>query len=196
MLFNDKVLFITYLFDENGLWHTIPMAWKNAMTNIPKDASMHIPRIIEIITKYKQGTEHVKNIWSAKDNELMPIGQQKWWTELNMTMDHNWNSYSLSKVCKPDPKTRYFNFQVLHRTTVTDRKLLQFNIKYNDRCDAFQEVETIFHLLYECPTSKVTWNSLEQWFLQDLKKEKMDKQSILLGEQNNEAFVNALNYHY
>ena len=37
------------------------------------------------------------------------------------------------------------------------------------------------------------WNSLEQWFLRDFKiNAKMDIQSILLGNPNNEPFIDAL----
>ena len=48
-------------------------------------------------------------------------------------------------------KLRYFQFQILHRTLVTNRKLKLWKIKESELCSFCElEVESIDHLLYDC----------------------------------------------
>ncbi len=55
-------------------------------------------------------------------------------------------------------KLRYFQYQILHRTLVTNRKVELWDIKDSDKCSFCElETETISHLLYDCLHIKIFW---------------------------------------
>ena len=90
-------------------------------------------------------------------------------------------------------RTRFFHFQTMHRTVMTNKKLYQFNMRDNALCDVCQEQETISHLLYECPNIRILWQELQEWLGINLTSTlHFDKTSVLLGNQNNEHITNTL----
>ena len=101
--------------------------------------------------------------------------------------------YNISYKCKLDPRTRFFNYQVLHRSLMTKKKLHQFNLRYDDQCDTYGATETISHLLYDCQNATNIWHELGNWLSQNLTSTiHLDKTSVLLGNTRNEYIVNAL----
>ena len=101
-------------------------------------------------------------------------------------------------VVSLEPRTIYFQFQVLHRTIMTNKKLQQFNLRNNDNCESCGAREDISHLLYECPLVYQIWISLENWLLRNITSMLyFDKNSIILGNTKNEpiviAFINTNN---
>ena len=87
----------------------------------------------------------------------------------------------------------YFQFQILHRTLITNKKLYQFNIKESDHCEHCDETDTIVHLLYECRRIGDLWNDVETWLNTVLTKPvKMDLPSIILGNNGNEYITNQI----
>ncbi len=67
-------------------------------------------------------------------------------------------------VTTKSAKLRYFQFQILHRTLVTNRKLKLWNIKETDLCSFCElEVESICHLFYDCLHIKIFWFRLKNW---------------------------------
>ena len=60
-------------------------------------------------------------------------------------------------------------------------------------CDTCQEIETISHLLYECPNIRVIWQDLQTWLATKLTCTlHFDKTSLLLGNPNNDHIINTL----
>ena len=76
---------------------------------------------------------------------------------------------------------------------MTNKKLHQFNLRNDDKCDECGAIEGISHLLYECQTVHQVWISLENWLLRNITSTLyFDKKSIVLGNTLNEPIVNAL----
>ena len=92
--------------------------------------------------------------------------------------------------CKLNARCIYFQLQVLHRTLITNRKLKQFNIREDEKCDKCESIESIAHLLYDCQFTRNLWESGEQW-LAGLSRNSIyfDKKSVLLGNRLNETIV-------
>ena len=77
-------------------------------------------------------------------NKDIPIGRSKWTEELELDNETNWKPlYTMADKCKINIRSKYFHYQVLHRTIVTNRKLLQFNMRMDEKCDNCGEIETI-----------------------------------------------------
>ena len=97
----------------------------------------------------------------------------------------------MADKCKINIRSKYFHYQVLHRTIVTNRKLLQFNMRMDEKCDNCGEIETITHLLYNCTTTKRIWASTLDWLTPLIREEIYhDEKSILIGNTKNTILVN------
>ena len=186
------IMFTTYF----ALIRSLPRIWQDEQSLLQRDHNIIIPPILQFLSKYSKGTKHIRSIWEKK-NEIQinpPIGQVKWMAELNINVHIEWSKlYHLAKLCKLEPRTIYFQFQVLHRTIMSNKKLQQFNLRNNDNCDNCGAREDISHLLYDCPVTYQIWISLENWLLRNITSTLyFDKNSIILGNTKNEPIVNAL----
>ena len=153
---------------------------------------MERPTIIDWLTKDKKGGQNLRKIWHIKDKESTIIGQVKWNEEVGEIDKSDWRSlYQMADKCKINVRSKYFQFQLLHRTIMTNRKLYQFNLRDNEECDYCGEVETISHLLYNCKYIQQIWNLTIEWLTPLVRDEiYQDKQSILLGNSKNTILIN------
>ena len=184
----SKIPFTLYF----GLRKAIPKEWRENIQNYQKTQNMERPTIIDWLTKDKKGGQNLRKIWHLKDKESTIIGQVKWNEELGEIDKSVWRSlYLTSDKCKINIRSKYFQYQVLHRSIMTNRKLYQFNLRDNEVCDHCGEVETISHLLYNCEHVQQIWNQTIEW-LTPLVREEIyhDKQSIILGNTKNTILVN------
>ena len=183
-----KIPFTVYF----GLKKAVPKDWKNYMSNYQKPLNLEMPTNLEWLTKDKKGGQNLRKIWQKNRNKDIPIGQSKWNDELELNNEANWKSlYTMADKCKLNIRSKYFQYQVLHRTIITNRKLLQFNICQDENCDNCGEIETITHLLYNCTTTKRIWASVLDWITPLIRDEIYgDKISILIGNTKNTILVN------
>ena len=218
-LFKNNIIYVKDIFDANGmvmskqtlelrigktimlttyfaLIRCLPREWIIEQNQLSRDQNLAIPPILKFLSRYSKGTKHIRSIWENKAaiQADPPIGQQKWNIELNINVQQNWSKlYFLAKLCKLEPRTIYFQFQVLHRTIMTNKKLQQFNLRNNDECERCGASENISHLLYDCHQIHQIWISLENWLLRNITSVLyFDKNSIILGNPKNEPIVNAL----
>ena len=135
------------------------------METINKNQIIEVTRPLPIIwlTKDKKGTRNIGNVWKLNEQPILK-GKNKWVEELNMDDTENWDYlFMLPIKCKLNARSTYFQMQILHRTLVTNRKLMQFNIRDNEKCDNCNDTETISRLLYECQNARRIWENIEQW---------------------------------
>ena len=185
-----KIMFTSYI----GIWQAIPRIWKNEMHNTPKTYEATRPVSVQWLMKDKKGTKNIREVFHQQTPLNLPKGQIKWKEEFNLGDDCNWKYlYTLSNTCKLNARIMYFQFQILHRTLITNKKLYQFNIKESDHCEHCDETDTIVHLLYECRRIGDLWNDVETWLNTVLTKPvKMDLPSIILGNNGNEYITNQI----
>ena len=144
-----KSIMLTTFF---SIGKSIPRIWKTMIQEIPISYNVHRPPSIDWLTKDSRCTQHIRKIWQLNKIKKPPPGQVKWEVELGIRNEEDWKClYRIPIKCKLNARSRYLQFQILHRTLVTNRKLLQFGIKDSEKCDHCDEVETISHLLYDCP---------------------------------------------
>ena len=106
------------------------------MTNYKKTLNLEMPTNLEWLTKDKKGGQNLRKIWQMNRNKNIPIGQNKWNEKLELDNETNWKPlYTMADKCKLNIRSKYFQYQVLHRTIVTNRKLLQFNMRMYENCD-------------------------------------------------------------
>ena len=142
-----------------SLCKAIPRNWITSMETKPISYNVYIPPPILWLTKEKKGIQCIREIWQYNKQKKLPPGQEKWLTELNLEDLEDWKClYKMPLKCKINARSLYFQFQVLHRTLITNRKLKQFGIKDSDMCEYCDEVTTIAHLLYDCPSAQKIWN--------------------------------------
>ena len=80
---------------------------------------------------------------------------------------------------------------MLHRTLVTNRTLKQFGIRDSEKCEHCDEIETISHLLYDCPSAQEIWNQTKTWLTNEYAQTfHIDKKSVLIGNIHNEIIIN------
>ena len=185
-----KIMFTQYI----AFWKTLPKQYKEQMSRNQRDYNVKMPLNVEWILKDKKGGSHLRKVWTIENSKSPPIGQTKWMTELQNEEQLNWSYlYSLPFKCRINARTKYFQYQILHRSLITNRKLHQFSLIPSDKCNFCGEVETITHLLYECPEVKKLWDQIIKWINNSTREKTLnDKCSILLGNNENKIITNLL----
>ena len=185
---DSKIPFTVYF----GIRSAIPHEWREYMSNHSRTQNLTKPTIVEWITKDKKGGKNLRKIWNHKNKTVKHIGQTKWEIELLTPDNINWKAlFTMGEKCKTNIRSKYFQYQVLHRTIMTNRKLLQFNLRDNANCDFCGEIESITHLLYKCEHVKQVWESLFVWLRRIIRDEiYSDETSILVGNDKNTILVN------
>ena len=170
-----------------SLWEGIPSILKDQFKNVPKDIIMREPPIVNYMKKCKKGTSVIRHVWDSNNVAAIPIGQNKWSEEFNLTNEEDWEFiYSLAKQCRLDANTIFFHFQITHHTIMTNKKC-------NDLCEECQTREDITHLLYNCPAAFDIWEDLQNWLtICTNKVYHFDQKSILLGNKLNGLLINTL----
>ena len=87
----------------------------------------------------------------------------------------------------------FFQFQVVHQTIMTNKKLYQFNVRNDNLCEDCQALEDIPHLLYDCPEVSTLCDSLQRC-LSNITNTNIhfDRKSVLLGNKCNSPVVNTV----
>ena len=216
-LLNNNIIFIKDLFTEQGLprskesleqsigknimfltFHAIlrslPKEWKDHMSTKNRNSNLILPPIISMLTCDKKGTKNIRKTWNLRNKDIIPVGQEKWSQEIDNHHLVEWSKiYSLAKLCKMNARIIFFQFQINHRTLITNRKLFQFGIRDNDHCDVCATTETISHLLYECPNVRELWTELQLWLERSLNTNIfVSSTDILLGNSRNDPVTNCI----
>ena len=216
-LFNGNILFIKDLFTDHGIprtkesleqsigkhimfltfhaiWRSIPKTWKTHMLTEIRNSNLILPQILTLLTSDKKGTGNIRKTWKMGIKDVIPVGQEKWSQELTNPQLIHWNKiHNLAKLCKMNARIIYFQYQVIHRSLITNRKLFQFKIRDNDNCENCNTTETISHLLIECPIANNLWTEIRVWLQIILNSTiYLSSNDILLGNPRNEPVTNCV----
>ena len=142
----------------NSIISCIPNKWKQTLRN---NDTKETKCKIEIISKMPFVCKHIYiQLVNAKatTNE---IAQDKWNQSLNTNItdwEDIYRNVFLSTICM---KFRDFQFRLLHRTLVTNRRLVLMKLSTNEKCTFCNiDIETIEHLLFECQCTQLIWQRL------------------------------------
>ena len=78
--------------------------------------------------------------------------------------DINWENVFTHTYKLNDAYLRWFEMKILHRILPTQKLLHNMGLVASPICDFCEnEVETILHLMWECPFTRLFWNRLSGW---------------------------------
>ena len=101
--------------------------------------------------------------------------------------------FLIPKQCRVNARTIYFQYQITHRSLITNKKLCTFGLRDNENCELCNIPETINHLLYECPIAREIWRNIESWLRPIIRSTiHFDMFSALLGNPRNEVVINCI----
>ena len=93
--------------------------------------------------------------------------QDKWISDFQAyaTEEIDWSkTYSLPFLCTPESKLRVFQFKLVHRRISTNRYLFKVGLSSSEECIFYENTsESLLHLFWECPKTKVFWNEVIKW---------------------------------
>ena len=186
-LCNHKLMFTEYFSIINSIQRLYNMNEHIMNYNI------EIPVNLIWLLKDKKGTKSLRYIFSNKAKPQIPIGQQKWQNDFQNDNIEWKKLYLLSNKCNLNAKMVFFQYQILHKTLITNRKLKMFNLSDTEMCDNCDKIETIEHLLYDCPYTTTIWEIIWKWLRKYITDQLyLGRSSILLGDQRNTILVNQI----
>ena len=182
-----KVPFTQYM----AIWKCIPNNLLNYMDNRPLNMNLKYPIAIEWINRDKKGTKHIRKIFRMGKLPKL-ISQVKWEEQMALNEEIEWRKlYTMAARCNADARMKYFNYQILHRTLLTNRKLYMFRLVDSEKCDNCDQVETVAHLLVECPNTTHIWEGIKRWTATNINgNHSLDNKSIALGNPKNSILMN------
>ena len=76
------------------------------------------------LTKDKKGGQSLRRQWQIDRKGDQPIGQLRWAEKQELPPDTNWKTlYDMGDKCKLNIRSKFFQYQVLNRSIMTNRKL-------------------------------------------------------------------------
>ena len=150
-----------------------------------------IPQNVYYLIKNNKGTKNLRKIFKSDTYRIL-TSQKKWQTELILPHIPDWKLiYTMAKRCNLNAKIKYFNFQILHRSLITNKKLYTFHISDTELCENSGEVETIMHLLVECKLLQKLWLDLKRWMNKNLQERiTLTKKVIIMGDSSKSILAN------
>ena len=134
-----------------------------AILNQSNNYNVNIPMAIQWLIKDQKGTKGLREIF-LKSTTTIPIGQVKWTRELSLPNREDWETlYLRATKCNLNARIKYFNYKILQHTLITNKNLHQFGIAPSEMCEHCGAIETISHLLLECPNIQTIWDQIELW---------------------------------
>ncbi len=147
------------LMQYNSLKACIPTNWKQMLKDntVTKNKKCKIL----IICKLPSVCKHIYSHF-IKIKGKSPVKTQEKWNGILGVNITNWEEiYGNIYLATIYTKFRDFQFRLLHRTLVTNRKLVLMELSNNEKCTFCNvESETIEHLLYDCQCCHLIWNRL------------------------------------
>ena len=217
ILFTSNIVFLKDLYDQEGnprtkaqlelitgsnimlttyhaLWKSQPKLWKETLRVTNTDFNLYLPPVINWLMKDKKGTKNIRKVWNLQRPAILPKGPEKWTLEFAQLDPNIWNKiFLIPKQCKVNSRIIYFQFQIIHRSLITNKKLFTFGLRDNENCELCNIPESINHLLYDCPNAREIWTDLEYWLRTVIRSTiYMDILSILLGNPRNEVVINCI----
>ena len=165
----------------NSLKAAIPESWKEFFCTNPVSTFFPLPpHNYDMMLNKANFTKEVYN-FIAGDASLFDYKYRKWEQELGVCIcDSIWqfgqlhmDVYSITNIAK----YRSFQYRLLQRGLVTNVQLLKWGILQSNLCSfCSEDVETITHLIYQCPVVKRLWHRIEKYL-----KEEFGIISVKLG---------------
>ena len=179
--YNININFMAY----HAMIQTIPTAWNVEIRQYGKKLNSIKNNNLEIIKSLRKPNKYFYLLLIENLQQTTTIVSHTKWEEILEENQLNWDyHHSLPFKITVETKLQTFQFKILHRILVTNKKLLLFKIRINDRC-TFCEInkETITHLFWNCHHVKSIWLQTEDWINEITHSRlKLNQRTIILGD--------------
>ena len=181
-----------YAMFVNSIIGAIPRTWKTHIYN-NRNVNMqnlYINKYDSVISKSNM-TKYVYTTLLDKKSKSFPDRLIEKWsidTGSNINRDYLSNMFKLIMLTTISPKHRAFQFRLIHRILVTNKILHIWKLRDNNLCTfCGTNVETIFHLLWDCTYTQELWNHVYNWIVNVTDANiRFNSQEIILGIDNEE----------
>ncbi len=104
--------------------------------------------------------------------------------ELNLTMPHNENPFLLARNCLHAPRDKILKYRVLYGDIFCRSRMFKFKMVDSPNCTyCINQIETVKHLIWDCPRSRNVWNQVNDWFRPVIGIDYINYETIVLGGQ-------------
>ena len=147
----------------------------NVRNSIPKEWMLTVKKQVEVDVK-KPATQIVKDItkctgivYTFLRDKWQDDGKNrnKWERVLNIEIrDKTWEEM-YNTTCKLTlvTKLRIFQFKICHRYLTTNETMARWDKNIDGNCALCKkELESVIHLMWECPDVQKLWKALTRWF--------------------------------
>ena len=152
-----------------GLIHAIPQPWKLSLDQDFDHYAIKDPLYTKFV-ELKNPCKHAYEILVKAKCDTASSKLNKWKNDLN-EVGNIYNTefcFSLIYSTTLDPKLRFFQYRLLHRTITTNYILEKWKLAATNVCEFCSiHPETLYHLFLECPITKNIWNDFKQWWFQN-----------------------------
>ena len=192
---NDRVQSLVPYITYRGIVQAIPKVWKTTIEeNFQTSHNMTLSTYQQLILADAKGCRTIRDFIRIKEVET------PWTNAWNNTLDEvierpDWTPvYTTLSKLRISPNLLYFQYQIINRSLMTNKKLAQFKIVESNLCSfCFDSIETIEHMLYRCPLVKALWVEIQEWCNKNnYNKIKLEEKFILLGIKNQDYLFHTI----
>ena len=192
---NDRVQSVVPYITYRGIVQAIPKVWKTTIEeNFQTSHNMTLSTFQQLILADAKGCRTIRNFIRIKEVET------PWTNAWNNTLDEvierpDWTPvYKTLWKLRLSPNLQYFQYQIINRSLMTNKKLAQFKIVESNLCSfCLDSIETIEHMLYRCPLVKALWVKIQEWCNKNnYNKIKLEEKFILLGIKNQDYLLHTI----
>jgi len=104
---------------------------------------------------------------------------------LNLDLPHNNNPFMLVRKALHTPRDKWFKYRILHGDIFCMKRMFKFKMVDTPHCSFCNiEIESIKHLIWDCPRSRQTWTCVNEWLGDTVGREYFTYETIVLGNEN------------
>ena len=144
-------------------YHSVVAAVLNAKKNFVLNQTTNTEQLVGS----KNFCKLAYNMLIERQASLPQRNQDKWISDFQAyaAEEIDWSKiYSLPFLCTPESKLRVFQFKLVHRRISTNRYLFKVGLSSSEQCTFCENTsESLLHLFWECPKTKVFWNEVIKW---------------------------------
>ena len=176
-----------------ALKRAVPLNWKQTIKDRPLQLREQIhPTIMKIRKSEKPSKLAYKLI--SESIKTKPIINESKWEKIFESNDIEWGkSYTIPYLCTREKKLQETQFKIMHYILPTNSYLYKCKIKDSPNCGfCHLQIETIQHLLWECPKSKTLWLQLSDTLLSKGIRYNFTAKNVILGDSTASMLIEHL----
>ena len=182
----------------NCLIGAVPQQWRHILIDNYQNAienqtyTSNFQTAINSINTSKSVYLHlVKKKAQSFPDRIINKWEQDMEQEFHLDRQFISNSFKQIITSTISPKHRAFQFRLIHRILVTNKSLYEWKIKEHNLCSfSNSEIETIYHLLWDCTIVQELWGNIFRWLQEKTQTNIMfSSKEILFGIENNIFFM-------